>query len=126
VVILLFLAAACLLAAGMALDYRVGLTAVEADQKRDGELVALNQLQDFFSDLKDAETGQRGYLLTGNEQYLHTYNQVMSHFQSQLESLQQLARAGKLPVDRVERLTELTRQKLAELDKTLEVRRTEG
>ena len=33
-------------------------------------LESIEQLQAVLSTLKDAETGQRGYLLTGNEQYL--------------------------------------------------------
>ena len=35
-----------------------------------GGASAAGELQETLSTLKDAETGQRGYLLTGKEQYL--------------------------------------------------------
>ena len=36
-------------------------------------LESIEQLQSLLSTVKDAETGQRGYLLTGSEQYLEPY-----------------------------------------------------
>jgi CHASE3 domain sensor protein len=38
--------------------------------------IVLNHADDFMSALKDAETGQRGYLLTGNETFLQPYLEV--------------------------------------------------
>jgi hypothetical protein len=35
---------------------------------------ALTALEDILSTVKDAETGQRGYLLTGKDSYLDPYN----------------------------------------------------
>lgn len=47
------MATACLLAVSVVVIYWVGLIAVKAEQKKEDQLSALNQIQDFFSDLKD-------------------------------------------------------------------------
>jgi PAS domain S-box-containing protein len=125
-VVLTFLAAACLLAVSIVFIYCVGLRAVEDDQKSERALSALNRLQDFFSDLTDAETGQRGYLLTGEEPYLQPYTSVRSRVQTELDGLRQLALTGDFPKDKVDRVVELTQQKLHELDQTIQVRRDKG
>lgn len=45
-----------------------------------------NRLELLLSALKDAETGERGYIITGNEQHLDPYHtaieQVMPQFQT--------------------------------------------
>ncbi|MGH9322250.1 MAG: CHASE3 domain-containing protein [Vicinamibacteria bacterium] len=37
----------------------------------------LDELDDLRSRLQDAETGQRGYLITGEERYLHPYREAI-------------------------------------------------
>ena len=43
-----------------------------------------------FSLLQDAETGQRGYLLTGVETYLEPYNEATPRLNTELDALEQL------------------------------------
>jgi PAS domain S-box-containing protein len=50
----------------------------------------LGQLERVVSTLKDAETGQRGYLLTGERAYLEPYEQAAVRLRGQLEQLRQL------------------------------------
>ena len=47
-------------------------------------------MKDLFSDLQDAETGQRGYLLTGDERYLAPYLQARSNFDGHLVQVTRL------------------------------------
>jgi CHASE3 domain sensor protein len=47
-------------------------------------IMALDQL---LSSAKDAETGQRGFLLTGNEDYLQPYNAALAAVPSQLAEI---------------------------------------
>src|SRR5215217_7039971 len=49
---------------------------------RDSNLVAhshevLDELDGTLSAVKDAETGQRGYIITGDEEYLQPYNAAL-------------------------------------------------
>ena len=64
----------------------------------------MNEARATFSSLQDAETGQRGYLLTGNPSYLEPYRNGRGAFERHLEQFKQLTtdnpaeqvRAGKL------------------------------
>jgi PAS domain S-box-containing protein len=50
----------------------------------------LGQLERVVSTLKDAETGQRGYFLTGERAHLEPYEQAATRLRGQLEQLRQL------------------------------------
>ncbi|HET9853412.1 MAG TPA: CHASE3 domain-containing protein, partial [Methylomirabilota bacterium] len=50
----------------------------------------MTQLEQVVSTLEDAETGQRGYLLTGERVYLEPYEQALSRIPGQLERLRAL------------------------------------
>src|SRR5215469_3526131 len=56
----------------------------------------IGQLQATLSTVKDAENGARGYLLTGDEQYLQPYDQAVGRIGQELESLAAAARAEEL------------------------------
>jgi CHASE3 domain sensor protein len=83
-------------------------------------------LQETLSTLKDAETGQRGYLLTGEDKYLAPYDQAIVSIHREFETLQAEARGGELSEQDVARLGQLTTQKLAELRQTITLRRNQG
>jgi PAS domain S-box-containing protein len=80
-------------------------------------LIALNQTQSL---IKDAETGQRGYLYTGNPQYLDPYNQALAQLDPQLRVLQQMFKNPAKQAE-VAQLRALTQAKLAELAETIQL-----
>lgn len=125
-VVLVFLAAAGLLIASMVFTYRTGLIRIAAQQKMERQLLTLNQLDDFLSAVKDTETGERGFLLTGEESYLQPYTNVRAQVQTRLDGLHQLTLTSDLPQDRVQRVTVLTEQDLSELEQTIRLRRDKG
>src|SRR5947209_18282143 len=49
--------------------------------------VAMQTTQRVLSLLKDAESGQRGYLLTGDPQYLNAYNQALREIEKRVRDL---------------------------------------
>ena len=51
--------------------------------------VVRQRLNVFAADLVDAETGQRGFLLTGQEPFLEPYNQARASLPSELAMLRQ-------------------------------------
>jgi PAS domain S-box-containing protein len=92
------------------------------------------QLQTVFSLMQDAETGQRGYALTGQERFLEPYNEAKSRLGPELARLRRL-QATELPDGRAEQpqepanqaeLERLIAQKLANMSRTIEIRRTQG
>jgi PAS domain S-box-containing protein len=123
---ILFFIAAILLAGSMFSVYQVGLFRIDSQRKMSDTLLVLQHLEDFLSLLKDAETGQRGYLLTGDASYLKPYSDALSQVQMELDALKGLALSGALPKDRVEHVAALARQKLAELAQTVQLRRDQG
>jgi PAS domain S-box-containing protein len=79
-------------------------------------LVALNQTQSL---LKDAETGQRGYLYTTEPTYLDPYNFALTQIEPQLHLLEQLTSGNPTQQAEVAQLRSLTQTKLNELAQTI-------
>jgi PAS domain S-box-containing protein len=75
----------------------------------------LGQLEQVVSSIKDAETGQRGYLLTGERPYLEPYEQALPRIQAQLERLRDLTIDNPPQTAHVLKLQQLTADRLAVL-----------
>jgi PAS domain S-box-containing protein len=76
--------------------------------------------------VEDAETGQRGYLLTGEPRYLAPYNAALSRITASEMKLRQLMADNAQQQARLVALNRATAIKLAELRETIELRRTLG
>ncbi|HEY7389099.1 MAG TPA: response regulator [Bryobacteraceae bacterium] len=90
-------------------------TADRARQVRD----TVERAQQLLSLLKDAEAGQRGYLLTGDEAYLAPYRAAVP----QIREIRLYGGLGSADPADAERLSRLVAKKLSELDQALEIRR---
>ncbi len=86
-------------------------------------IVALGQV---LSTAQDAETGQRGYLLTGNDKYLEPYNAAVANLNAQLDTVASLTRDNRGQQDRIPPLRRHIDAKLAELKSTIIARQTQG
>jgi len=74
-----------------------------------------------------AETGQRGFLLTGRPEYLEPYNAALPHIDGAMRRLRERVRNGDAEQrDRVARLNSLVGKKLLEMESTLLLYRTAG
>lgn len=91
-------------------------------QSRD-VIIALDEL---LSSIQDAETGQRGFLLTNNESYLRPYNTALGAIPRKLDEIAELTRDNPMQRPRVDALRQHVEAKLAELGDTIELRRTRG
>jgi len=69
-------------------------------------------------DLVDAETGQRGYLLTGVDRYLEPYEGGRKNLQAHTESLKKLIIDPNQRI-RMQKVEQVSQQKLAELAETI-------
>ena len=87
--------------------------AAGADRSR----IVLDQTQKLISDLKDAESGQRGYLLTGEAEHLADYSEAVPKVRRDLADLNVSDAADR------ERLAGLIAAKLDELAQTVRIRR---
>ena len=86
----------------------------------------LEQIEALQSEMKDAETGQRGYLLTGKEEYLAPYATAVESIPVQVAQLRQLTSDNQRQQAQIWNLQSLITAKLAELSETLALRRTAG
>ncbi|HEY1723347.1 MAG TPA: response regulator [Magnetospirillaceae bacterium] len=83
-------------------------------------------LQKVLSSAQDAETGQRGFLLTDSESYLEPYTAAVAALPSQVEELEHLTIDDPTQRERVAPLKMHVANKLAELKETIELRRTQS
>lgn len=86
----------------------------------------LGDLEEVLSLVKDAETGQRGYLLTGDNRYLEPYNQARALLQAKMEEFRRLVADNPSQQVYIQSLEPVVAQKLAEFDTTIRLRQTQG
>ena len=86
----------------------------------------VDSIDRLLTSLIDAETGQRGFLLTGEDRYLEPYNRAIQEIPAELSAASRLlaARSGQSAI--MARLNVLTADKLTELRETIELRRAHG
>ena len=111
-----------LLAIVAASVWLVGRTQHEVD-----EVLKAREMRSAIADLKsltqDAETGQRGYLLTAEPPYLAPYSGTRNLIPPKLEQVEKLAARYPDMVAPVAALAKTIADKLAELDHTIELER---
>jgi len=83
----------------------------------------LMALDELLSTAQDAETGQRGYLLTGNDRYLEPYQNAVSALGSRVEEVAALTRDNPTQQANLGPLHRHIDAKLAELAQTVDLRR---
>jgi len=86
---------------------------------------ALTALEDVLSTVKDAETGQRGYLLTGKDSYLDPYNAAVQEIGPRFDALRRLIIDNAGQQDRLGALKQRIDAKLAELKQTIDLRQNQ-
>ncbi|MGX1790445.1 sensor histidine kinase [Bosea sp. NPDC055332] len=77
----------------------------------------------FLSNLLDAETGQRGFLLTGDEHYLEPYNERRAELIPSLDQIELLTAYSPTQTERVQHARAITIRKLAEMAETIALMR---
>ena len=111
-IIAILLLALCILATGANLLAGAGAVArIEHDR------AVLTTAEGLLSAMKDIETGERGYLLTGADQYLGPYEDGLRRLQ---------ARLGQLGSGELSILRQLVDSKRKLAEQAIEARRTQG
>jgi len=87
-------------------------------------ILTLNQ--SLLGRLRDAETGQRGFLLTARPEYLEPYNAAVERIPIDLNELISFGSEASGQRSRFLQLQSLITDKLAELRQTIDLRRAEG
>ncbi len=77
----------------------------------------------LLQSMLDAETGQRGYLLTGNETYLEPYDKAVATVQTNLDRLRKQFMSSPEDMQEFALLSRQISRKLAEMELSLRLRR---
>jgi CheY-like chemotaxis protein/signal transduction histidine kinase/CHASE3 domain sensor protein len=80
-------------------------------------------LQGLLATMTGAETGQRGYLLTGDEAYLALYINARAEVAAQITNLRRLTAGNNAQQQRIDALQQLTAAKINTMARTIALRR---
>ncbi|CAN5129095.1 response regulator [soil metagenome] len=83
----------------------------------------LISLDELLSTAQDAETGQRGYLLTGNDKYLEPYASAVAAVGSRVDAVASLIQDNPTQQANLAQVKRHIDAKLAELKETIDLRR---
>ncbi len=86
----------------------------------------INKLEELLSEMKDAETGQRGYIITGQESYLEPYQAVIANIDRKIVELKDLITDQPSQQKQFATLESLIAAKLAILKQTIYLRQNQG
>jgi PAS domain S-box-containing protein len=113
---------ALLIAAAVVVSFWAFSQIKEAAEARKHTYTVIIRAENLLSELKDAETGQRGYSLTGDEAFLEPYLAVRDSISGHLKELRQLT---SISADRkhLDAMAPLIDAKLAEMSHVIELRR---
>ena len=86
----------------------------------------LGEFANIRSDLKDIETGQRGFLVTGEVRYLEPYDKALLHINQSIEEARTLTADNSHQQKRIAQLKLIADAKIAEMKETVKVRKEIG
>jgi PAS domain S-box-containing protein len=117
--------ALAILASGWAAANQVRAAREAGDRARQA-LAVLRQIGELEIALLSAETGQRGFLLTGEKAYLDPYKRALEGVRPTLDTLKKLVADTPLQRERLEQVESLADAKVAEMKQAVELRHTAG
>ena len=88
--------------------------------------IVIGKLAEVLSLVKDAETSQRGYIITGQEQYLKPYHAAIPLLKQNLAELKALTKDNPTQQQRLLPLTTAIQSRLPIAQTIIDVRRTQG
>ncbi|MGP4802282.1 CHASE3 domain-containing protein [Agrobacterium cavarae] len=95
----------------------------KADEAVRGNVAYLTDVSSLMSHIQDAEIGQRGFLLTGDQLYLKPYTTAMESLDGMLDKLAAGAEDASVETGSIPTLRSLVAQKKSELEQSVEYHR---
>jgi CHASE3 domain sensor protein len=88
--------------------------------------IVLAELESTLSTMRDAETGARGYVITGNEDYLESYKDALRIIDARLDNLKDLLDDNPAQRDDFPLLENTIAVRIQDLNDTIALRETKG
>ena len=121
--VLLFLAVAALLVISFVFIFEIGTRAARVAEDLLQRQSTVQRLAAVVTTASDAETGQRGYLLTGDEKYLAPYTNALSAMPVRMAALRKAAAESLVSAHDVDKIDQLVSAKFSELAETVDLKR---
>jgi putative nucleotidyltransferase with HDIG domain/PAS domain S-box-containing protein len=102
---------------------------IQSNAEVDETLIILHELDETLSLVTEVESGQRGYIITGEEKYLESYHKAISAttgITQHLRELRRLTRDNPNQQKRLDLLDSLLTKKLAFIQETINLRKNAG
>ncbi|MDB6060960.1 MAG: methyl-accepting chemotaxis sensory transducer [Verrucomicrobiaceae bacterium] len=119
------LALVILLAIGVS-SYQNTSSMIDAAAWRTHTYAVIADLEHLLSIIKDGETGQRGYIITGQSEYLGPYKDAVSTVRPALDELVTLTHDNVSQQRQLERLKPLIQTRFAQFKSIIELRDAKG
>ncbi len=119
---LVFLAAIVFLGLSAIVLYQLTSMRIAAQNGVSHQLQVVMELDGFLSSVNEAESAERGYLLTEHTSYLDIYASQSAEVRTKLTRLNSLVNTTDLPRDMIHKLSELTERRLSEMNGTISMR----
>ena len=108
------------------LSYRNMAALIEDDRRGIQVFLVKEELGGLLSAMKDVETGQRGFVMTGKEEDLEPYREALEQVATHLKTLRSLTRDSPRQPHWLTALEPLIQAKLALAKENIELRPTQG
>ena len=118
-----FIAAILAVLAIWILSQRLSASRAESAERMTDALELAEDLEALLSTLKDAETGQRGFLLTGSEHYLDPYEAAVLELPHELDRIRRAFAGSPAQLERIETVGLLSTQHMTQLAETIALQR---
>ena len=122
----LLLAAAGLLIASLVLNFWFDRAASTTEQARADSAARIGLLAEYYADLVDAETGQRGYVISGRGAYLAPYDAARRKLADTARRVRAAYDGDRAAEPHLARLADLEVLKLREMQAVIDARQARG
>ncbi|MEH1824516.1 MAG: response regulator [Nostoc sp.] len=99
---------------------------IATSRKESHTYQVLSQLEELNLQLTNAETGQRGYIITGEQRYLEPYNSAIQVINQKVREIQRLTVDNPNQQNRLDILQPLLTERMAVMKNVIELRQTQG
>ena len=107
-------------------SYHNTVALIDNTDMRSHTYQVLASLNTLVAELVNAETGQRGYVLTGRESYVEPYRLAVKAVDAEYTKLRDLTADNPTQQQCLEKIRPLVTTKIAELQETIDLRREKG
>jgi len=121
-----FIATALLLVAAEFLSYWSTTQLFEAAERRRAHSAQVEKLVRVRSLLKDAQRGERGYVITGEKIFLAPYAAALEKLEAAMQAVEEIERSNPAQQQRWSETRRLAGELLAHLDRVITARREQG